>query len=146
MGSSSPILGVKIKNVWNHRSCRTHRVGAVTPFETTTQLNKHVWLLRSLLSPNLIITPFPRFFPMIFHEAFKLPKTHMGVSKNRDIPQNGWFTMENPMNKWMIWGYHYFWKHPHNIINPPGDVEHQPSQWEVMICQWHLAILHPPKV
>ena len=19
--------------------------------------------------------------------------------------------MENPMNKWMIWGYHYFWKH-----------------------------------
>ena len=18
----------------------------------------------------------------------------------------------NPMNKWMIWGYHYFWKHP----------------------------------
>ncbi len=21
--------------------------------------------------------------------------------------------MENPMNKWMIWGYHYFWKHPH---------------------------------
>ena len=27
-------------------------------------------------------------------------------------PQNGWFIMENPMNKWMIWGYHYFWKHP----------------------------------
>ena len=20
---------------------------------------------------------------------------------------------ENPMNKWMIWGYHYFWKHPY---------------------------------
>ena len=19
----------------------------------------------------------------------------------------------NPMNKWMIWGYHYFWKHPY---------------------------------
>ena len=27
--------------------------------------------------------------------------------------QNGWFIMENPMNKWMIWGYHYFWKHPY---------------------------------
>ena len=27
-------------------------------------------------------------------------------------PQNGWFIMENPMNKWMIWGYPYFWKHP----------------------------------
>ena len=22
------------------------------------------------------------------------------------------FIMENPMNKWMIWGYHYFWKRP----------------------------------
>ena len=20
------------------------------------------------------------------------------------VPQNGWFIMENPMNKWMIWG------------------------------------------
>ena len=29
------------------------------------------------------------------------------------VPQNGWFIMENPMNKWMIWGYPYFWKHPH---------------------------------
>ena len=27
-------------------------------------------------------------------------------------PQNGWFIMENPM-KFMIWGYHYFWKHPY---------------------------------
>ena len=23
--------------------------------------------------------------------------------------------MENPMNKWMIWGYHYFWKHPFRV-------------------------------
>ena len=28
------------------------------------------------------------------------------------VPQNGWFTMEKPI-KLMIWGYHYFWKHPH---------------------------------
>ncbi len=21
------------------------------------------------------------------------------------VPKNGWFIMENPMNKWMIWGY-----------------------------------------
>ena len=33
-------------------------------------------------------------------------------------PQNGWFTMENPMNKWMIWGYHYFWKHPNHHRTP----------------------------
>ena len=24
--------------------------------------------------------------------------------------------MENPMNKWMIWGYHYFWKHPNKTV------------------------------
>ena len=29
------------------------------------------------------------------------------------VPQNGWFIMKNPMNKWMIWGAHpYFKKHP----------------------------------
>ena len=26
------------------------------------------------------------------------------------VPQNGWLIMENP---WMIWGYHYFRKHPY---------------------------------
>ena len=35
----------------------------------------------------------------------------IGVGKT---PQNGWLIMvPNPMNKWMIWGYHDFWKHPH---------------------------------
>ena len=29
---------------------------------------------------------------------------HMGVSKNRETPQNGWFIMDNPYLKWMIWG------------------------------------------
>ena len=33
--------------------------------------------------------------PMIYKVLY------MGVSKNRGTP------------KWMIWGYHYFWKHPH---------------------------------
>ena len=29
------------------------------------------------------------------------------------VPQNGWFIMENPISKWMIWGKtHYFRKHP----------------------------------
>ena len=32
--------------------------------------------------------------------------------------------MENPMNKWMTWGYHYFWKHPgghQNTFKGPAD-------------------------
>ena len=38
---------------------------------------------------------------------------NMGVSKNRGTPKWMVYFMENPMNKWMIWGYHYFWKHPY---------------------------------
>ena len=29
------------------------------------------------------------------------------------VPQNGWFIMENPIKKLMIWGYHHFRKHPY---------------------------------
>ena len=40
----------------------------------------------------------------------------MDVSKNRggfDPPKWMVKVMENPIFKWMIWGYHYFWKHPY---------------------------------
>ena len=43
----------------------------------------------------------------------KVQLKSMGVSKNRGKkPKMDGFIMENPMNKWMIWGYHFFWKHP----------------------------------
>ena len=46
------------------------------------------------------------------------------------IPQNGWFIMENCIKiNWMIWGYHYFRKHPYNpqreklsLKGKPGDI------------------------
>ena len=31
-------------------------------------------------------------------------------------PQNGWFIMENPFKNGMIWGYHYFQKHPNEPL------------------------------
>ena len=34
-----------------------------------------------------------------------------GVFPKIGIPQNGWFTWKTRL-KWMIWGYHYFRKHP----------------------------------
>ena len=41
----------------------------------------------------------------------------MGVSKNRgNTPKMDGLFHGNPMNKWMIWGYHYFWKHPYILI------------------------------
>ncbi len=39
------------------------------------------------------------------------------------------YFMENPMNKWIIWGYHYFRKHPH------GE-----SCW-VVYNQWIVSLL-----
>ena len=40
-------------------------------------------------------------------------KVSMATSKSPEDkgPQNGWLMMETLL-KWMIWGYHYFWKHP----------------------------------
>ena len=29
------------------------------------------------------------------------------------VPQNGWLISWKTLLKWMIWGYHYFWKHPY---------------------------------
>ena len=39
---------------------------------------------------------------------------YMGVSKNRGTPK--WMVYNGkPLLKWMIWGYHYFRKHPYTI-------------------------------
>ena len=36
---------------------------------------------------------------------------YLGVSKHRGTPK--WMVYDGkPYSKWMIWGYHYFWKHP----------------------------------
>ena len=44
----------------------------------------------------------------------------MGVSKHRGILPQKWMVkiMENPMNKWMIWGEKntYFRKHPYMLL------------------------------
>ena len=46
---------------------------------------------------------------------------HPGVCKNTGTPK--WMVkimVPNPMNKWMILGYHYFWKHPGDYMGIPG--------------------------
>ena len=47
----------------------------------------------------------------------ELVRKYMGVSKNRGkTPKmDGWFHGE-PYEKWRIWGYHYFWKHPYSYV------------------------------
>ena len=43
------------------------------------------------------------------------PHGCISVVPKTEVPQNGWFIMENPI-KWMIWGYPYFWKRPSTCI------------------------------
>ena len=40
-----------------------------------------------------------------------------GCFQKRGTPKWMVYNLENPMNKWMIWGYPYFWKHPHGFSN-----------------------------
>ena len=71
---------------------------------------------------ELSLTTKPENFSMLQFQPFLLsflfiPK-HLRFSDaiwmfpKIGVPQNGWFVRENPI-KWMIWGYHYFWKHPY---------------------------------
>ena len=39
----------------------------------------------------------------------------MGVSKNNGTPKWMVYFMET-LSKWMIWGYHYFWKHTYFVV------------------------------
>ena len=47
-------------------------------------------------------------------------KEQMGVSKNRGTPKWMVKIMENLYQKWMIWGYPYFWKHPNCVLKNHG--------------------------
>ena len=42
-----------------------------------------------------------------------------GFPKDRGIPK--WMVYMFIL-KWMIWGYHYFWKHPYGVFNLPIQV------------------------
>ena len=46
--------------------------------------------------------------------------------------------MENPLFKWMIWGYHYFRKHPYtvDIWNPNDPIG--PFAWSLGFRPWAL--------
>ncbi len=41
----------------------------------------------------------------------------MDVSKNSGTPKWMVYNGNQSLLKWMIWGYHYFWKHPYTYLN-----------------------------
>jgi len=73
----------------------------------------------------------------------------MGVSKNRGTPI--WMVYNGkPFFKWMIWGYHYFRKHPYHIIHvtakpSPKTTQAFPSPKKLPRLPGRLDI-YPPEV
>ncbi len=62
-------------------------------------------------------------------------------TKNRGKKKPKWMMkmMENPMNKWMIWGYHYFWKHPYVSPIIHGFSGKWRSVWKVFTIYWRYT-------
>ena len=58
----------------------------------------------------------------------------MGVSKNRGIPKWMVKIMENPMNKWMIWGVF-----PLFLVQHPYSICIETRRWP-----WAWSVLNPP--
>ena len=108
----------------------THEKATAFTFETTEQdqskrslpnvqmcvslskvtLKDHRRLILVVSTPLNIVSELRLWFPMYGkHGGF-----HKWVT-----PIAGWFIMENPSYKWMIWGYPYFRKPPHAPKQPP---------------------------
>ena len=54
------------------------------------------------------------------------------------VPHHGWFIMENPL-KWMIWGYHYFRKHPYANYHQHGHMMSHGTWQGCLSCAIHLV-------
>ena len=71
-----------------------------------TKSNAISWCQRGIL----IFFPMARAAPAVFF----VYRIYIWVFPKIEAPQNGWFIMETLL-KWMIWGYHYFRKHPSGV-------------------------------
>ena len=51
------------------------------------------------------------------------------------LPQNGWWKSWKTLLKWMIWGYHYFRKHPYNSYTIPQRFVLQKPPWSLSVSR-----------
>ena len=83
----------------------------------------------------------PEFHPRPYHRSLArvviwivmLETISIWVFPKTWVPQNGWFIMENPINPWMVWGYHHFRKHPYINQNIQNGMLYNPFD-AVMLC------------
>ena len=80
---------------------------------------------------------FPFCISILKHHPFVKYPLYMVASENGGTPK--WMIYNGkPLFKWMIWGYHYFWKHPYtngtSPINPPAEGGAQDSTEDLSRC------------
>ena len=110
----------------------------IIPIETTM----YTWMFR------FQVAVFNHFFGNTQHAHFWALSNawswRIWVLPKIGVPQNGWFIMENPLLKRMIWGYHYFRKHSNGVLGLPflcwtiyhGEYVEYGTEEESLTCLW----------
>ena len=85
--------------------------------------------------PNLLVPQQERMQFQLISPIWVFPKIM--------VPQNGWFITENPINPWMIWGDHYFRKHPYKTLGPRrSHFTHAKPSRKSLVSQMSLEMSH----
>ena len=103
------------KNRWFYpKSSIFNRVFHYKPSILGTPIlgNIHVWNQRCLFERYSPGNSHP-FTKTLLSRWFSFSQGGIWMFPKIAIPQNGWFISRKTLLKWMIWGYHYFWKHPY---------------------------------
>ncbi len=108
--SPSPITSLKniykiIQNKLRNREAASPLTINLPPFSPLAQPLINGW--------SMVNSPVPAVARVdsMFHVLVN-PKIGVGWHPPKWMVK----IMEDPMNKWMIWGYHYFWTHPFGIL------------------------------
>ena len=122
-----PILTNIFQRGWNHQpvfcfSRFSRLLPLVLSWAWLSDENRHdlaAWMTRHFPDPKIFPSAKGRkgLVRSVWHQPairlyidFCLPRYGwIGVG-----PENGWFIIWKTLLKWMIWGYHYFWKHPYD--------------------------------
>ena len=85
----------------------------ITGLSGSHSLHITLWHVHEVLHRNhdstaLFLISSTMNFRLNLNSIWVFPKTGVG-------PQNGWLISWKTLLKWMIWGYHYFWKHPYQF-------------------------------
>ena len=105
------------------------------------------WLTSLCTTPKLMEGKYPMSKNKNWHSPILWGNSHMGVSKNRETPQNGWFIVGKPYsNGWFggtpIFGNPYM---KSQLLKSPACVQEQEANDESPKLAKHIAFLRLPR-